>query len=68
MANESKKPVSELPAFLRRQLPELSDVFVVDARLAVIPFVRALAAAGYSVVNLLDGRLVITQAPEDFRL
>lgn len=63
----ASKDGAEIPEFLKSKLPAVSPLFTVDERVPIIPFVKALADAGYHVVNLRDGRLVVTQAPEDFR-
>ena len=56
----------DIPQHLRAQ-PPTAAVFVVDERLHLVPLFRALAEAGYTVINNRAGQLVLTQAPGDFR-
>lgn len=56
-----------VPDFLRERGPATSDLLIVDERLPLMPLIRALAEAGYTVINDRTGRLVITQRPADFR-
>lgn len=58
----------DVPEMLRAvEQPAVSDMLVVDERLPLMPLFRALAEAGYTVINRRDGHLVITQSPGDFR-
>lgn len=47
--------------------PRVTDILVVDERVPLIRLFKALAEAGYSVINNRGGKLVITENPADFR-
>lgn len=62
-----QEAANTVPMWLRKAPPKLSSLFVVDDRIPVIEMVKALANAGFYITNLKDGRLAITQSPEDFK-
>lgn len=55
------------PPFLRAELPGLSDFVLIDTRVPLPPLFKLLAANGYTIINNRDGKLVVTQHPDDFR-
>lgn len=56
-----------VPAFLAKQIPATTEIMVVDTRVPLRKLLESLTQAGFHVVASKDGRLVVTEQPEDFR-
>ena len=73
MAQQRREGMPKVDALEDMEIPRLiaagpatSDLVLVDDRVALLPLFRALAQAGFSVINDRKGRLIVTDRPEDF--
>lgn len=58
--------MTDIPKVIRAQ-PAASSLMVVDERVPLAPLIKALADAGFTVINDRTGKLIVTYWPEDFR-
>lgn len=61
-------PAAIVPAWLQPAAPTVSLDIVVDAQMPAVKLARALASCGLRLINTTDGRFVITERPEAWRL